>query len=408
MSKYPLPLGTWGLIRTDKATARSWRARAKYRDLDGTTRKVEARGPSAAAATRNLQIKLQKRQTPRNAIVASTNKISHLAEVFMAELERSDKAARTKDKYSFTVKKYISPGIGSIRVGEATPGVVDHFIRNVVDTAGPATARTCGAVLSWMFKIALRHDAVSINPVLGLSIPKSHAAKPQALDPEQFLDMRTKLIAWEQEPARGRNRSQDLHEIADFLVNTGLRTGELFALGWTDIDLDADPPTVHVHATVIRTSIGGVTIQDHPKSEHGIRYVTVPPYLAAALRNRRARQNNSGAPNPMGLVFPSSTGTVCDQNNVGKTWRKAADAIGYRWVTLKTFRKANATLIARTMGAEAAAYQVGHSKVSMTRKHYVEEYKEAIDTRAVLGAFNPTASGSEAPEPAEAENDRGE
>ncbi|GAA1787067.1 hypothetical protein GCM10009712_38100 [Pseudarthrobacter sulfonivorans] len=109
--------------------------------------------------------------------------------------------------------------------------------------------------------------------------------------------------------------------------------------------------------------------------------MTVPPYLAAALRNLRARQENSGAQNPMGLIFPSSTGTVCDQNNVGKTWRKAADAIGYSWVTLKTFRKAQETLIARTMGAETAAYQVGHSKVSMTRKHYVEEYKEAT-TRA--------------------------
>jgi integrase len=84
---------------------------------------------------------------------------------------------------------------------------------------------------------------------------------------------------------------------------------------------------------------------------------------------------------------------VCDPNNVGKTWRKAADAIGYSWVTLKTFRKANATLIARTMGAETAAYQAGHSKVSMTRKHYVEEYKEAIDTRAVLGAFDAANEG---------------
>ncbi|RAX43849.1 hypothetical protein DQ354_18490 [Arthrobacter sp. AQ5-06] len=163
-----------------------------------------------------------------------------MADVFLVELERSDKASRTKDKYAFSVKKYISPGIGSVRVGEATRGVIDHFIRNVVDASGPATARTCGAVLSWMFKIALRHDAVSINPVLGISIPRSQAAKPQALDPEQFLDLRTKLIAWEKEPVLGRTRSQDLHEIADFLVNTGLRAGEVFALGWSDMDLDAD------------------------------------------------------------------------------------------------------------------------------------------------------------------------
>ncbi|WP_434617522.1 hypothetical protein [Arthrobacter sp. A5] len=58
-------------------------------------------------------------------------------------------------------------------------------------------------------------------------------------------------------------------------------------------------------------------------------------------------------------------------------------------MTLKTFRKANAALIARAMGVEAAAYQAGHSKVSMTQQHYIEEYQEALDTRAVVDAFSP-------------------
>ncbi|MGO4859954.1 tyrosine-type recombinase/integrase [Arthrobacter sp. 2MCAF14] len=387
MSRYPLPLGTWGTIRTERATAKTWRARTNFRDMDGKLRQVEARGPSAAGARRNLQIRLQKRSTPRKGLIASTDKISQLADLYLLELDRSDKASRTKDKYSFTVKKYIAPALGSIRIGEATSGVIDYFIRGVVDNAGPATARTCGAVLSWMFKIARRHDAVTTNPVLGISIPRTPSAKPQGLAPEQFLDLRSKLIAWENEPALGRTRTRELHEIADFLIFTGLRAGELFALRWEDIELDATPPTVFINATVIRTSTGGVRIQDHPKSQHGIRHVTVPDFLVDRLRERPSRQDPTT--NPLNLVFPSTTGTVCDPNNVGKTWRKAADAIGYPWVTLKTFRKANATIIARTMGVEAAAYQAGHSKVSMTQKHYVEEYKEALDTRGALNAFNP-------------------
>ena len=52
---------------------------------------------------------------------------------------------------------------------------------------------------------------------------------------------------------------------------------------------------------------------------------------------------------PLGLIYPSSSGTVMDANNVGKIWRVASDAIGYDWVTLKTFRKTNATMIAKTM-----------------------------------------------------------
>lgn len=352
MSRYPLPLSTWGTIRTGRVTLTMRRALANYRGLDGKLRNVEARGPSAAAARRDLQVRLRERQTPGHGLVDPTSHVSELAEIFGVDLERSDKASRTKDKYAYCSKKYIIPGMGSLRLGEVTPGVVDHFIRSVVENAGPPTARSCGAVLSGMFKIALRHDAVAINPVLGITIPRIHSANPKALDAEQYRDLRAKLIDWERAPAPGRTRTQELHEISDFLIATGLRPGELFALRWDDIDLQNGPPTAFINATVIRTSTGGVRIQDHPKTRHGIRHVTLPAFLVTSLQIRQARQGRTeeSEANPLHLIFPSSTGTVCDPNNIGRAWHKAVEAIGYGWVTLKTFRKANATLITRTMG----------------------------------------------------------
>lgn len=389
MAREPLPLGTWGSVKVSRIAAGTWGARAKYRDMDGKVRIVEARGGSAASARRNLLQKFADRKTPRYGLVNPRSKINELVEVFLVELQASDKADRTKDKYAYCIKKYIAPAIGEIRVGEATSGVIDNFIRKLVEDAGPSTARSCGAVMSWMFKLALRHDAITVNPVIGVSIPRNKTAKPQALDATQYQDLREKLIGWETAPALGRPRSQELHEIADCLIATGARPGELFALRWDDIDLVADPPTVFINATVIRTSTGGVRIQDHPKSQHGIRHLTLPDFLVEQLQERRKRQEETHAPNPLNLVFPSSTGTVCDANNVGKLWRKVADSLGYTWVTLKTFRKANATLIARTLGPEAAAYQAGHSKVSMTQEHYIEELREALDTRSVVDAFKP-------------------
>ncbi|MFB9164123.1 tyrosine-type recombinase/integrase [Arthrobacter psychrochitiniphilus] len=175
----------------------------------------------------------------------------------------------------------------------------------------------------------------------------------------------------------------------DFFIATGVRPGELFAVRWDDLDLTATPPTVFINATVIRKRTGSARIQGHPKSQHGVRHLAIPAFLVEQLLLRRNRQKQSGVSNPLDLIFPSSTGTTVDPNNVGKLWRKVADRAGYEWVTFKTFRKATSTRIARTLGPEAAAYQAGHSKISMTQKHYIEEIHEALDSTSVTDAFKP-------------------
>ncbi|MFB9164122.1 hypothetical protein [Arthrobacter psychrochitiniphilus] len=141
-----------------------------------------------------MQQKLVDRKTPRDGLVNSRDKIEQLAKVFLAGLEASDKASRTKDKYDYCVNKYILPALGEVRIGEATSGVIDRFIRGLVEDVGPSTARSCGAVLSWMFKVALRHDAVTSNPVRGITIPHGKKSKLKALDVEQYRDLRAKVI----------------------------------------------------------------------------------------------------------------------------------------------------------------------------------------------------------------------
>ena len=131
MAREPLPLGTWGSVKVSRIAAGTWGARAKYRDMDGKVRIVEARGGSAASARRNLLQKFADRKTPRYGLVNPRSKINELVEVFLVELQASDKADRTKDKYAYCIKKYIAPAIGEIRVGEATSGVIDNFIRKL-------------------------------------------------------------------------------------------------------------------------------------------------------------------------------------------------------------------------------------------------------------------------------------
>jgi hypothetical protein len=72
---------------------------------------------------------------------------------------------QTKGLYRYVVEKYVLPGVGQLRLNEATTGVVDAFLKATTRNAGPRTAKSARAVLSGMFGLATRLDVIASNPV---------------------------------------------------------------------------------------------------------------------------------------------------------------------------------------------------------------------------------------------------
>ncbi|MFC7756670.1 hypothetical protein [Tsukamurella soli] len=64
MARPKLEIGTYGEIAVKEESPGSWRATARYRDLDGTTRLVKAYGQSESKAKAALKSKLKKRRRP--------------------------------------------------------------------------------------------------------------------------------------------------------------------------------------------------------------------------------------------------------------------------------------------------------------------------------------------------------
>jgi integrase len=63
MARPPLPLGTYGKIKTWQESG-AWLARAQFRDFDGAVRPVKRSGKTKAAAIRKLKAALAERQRP--------------------------------------------------------------------------------------------------------------------------------------------------------------------------------------------------------------------------------------------------------------------------------------------------------------------------------------------------------
>lgn len=405
MARPALPIGQQGNIATKQLGPKRWESLCRIRDEDGVTRRVRAMGASRNMAINALGAKLKERNASSGVELTPESKVAELAEAWFSSL---DKASGTMDAYRHTLDRHILPGLGARTIRETRTSHLDKFIRKVAEPAlrtvtikpgmtremsvgGPSAAKMCRVVLSSMFSMAVRHDALLHNPVREVSaIPRSKAASNRALTVDEMQALRRRVLEWQNEDHMGPARSQDVIDRVDLFIATGVRPGELLALRWQDLNLTADIPTLEVTGTVRRSKGLGLHRQAYPKSESGERILQLPPFAVSMLRRRKMAE----PPNDLDLVFTSRTGGLLEPNNFNRQWAQVRGE-EFAWVTGKSFRKAVATMIKESAdgGMGAAAAQLGHSSEDITRRYYVERDKNAPDLRVILEQFaGPTGT----------------
>ncbi|MEW1820400.1 site-specific integrase [Arthrobacter sp. NPDC080031] len=391
MPRPPLQIGTWGKISRDEVSPGVWRAMARFRDFDGVTRKVEARATATSRndkggkAERLLIAALTDRAMPAGEDITSETRINKLAVIWWAEFEDAGRAINTRTRYRDILDHYVSPGLGGLRIREATVSTLDRFLKTTRLKHGYSTAKQCKTVLSGMLGLAARHGALDGNPLRDVAtIPIKHKAV-RALTVAEVVALRTGLRKWEADkPQAGRYPTVDILDVIDIMLATGARIGEALALRWKDVDLKSERPTVTVTGTIVYVPKQGLTIQDHPKSANSRQRYFLPSFAVQMLQRRQIGQVEA---NPWDVVFPSAVGSLRDPNNLRRQWRAASEDLGFQWVTPHTFRKTVGTLLEASSGVAVASAQLGHSSEDVTRKHYVQKTHEAPDNTSLLEAF---------------------
>src|SRR4051794_2327284 len=120
MARPPLPVGTWGNIRTEQHGPGRFCARARFRDYDGKTRDVEAFGTTRPAAVRALQVKLRDRVAPNDDEITRETFVSVLADLWLDEIIAEEGVRpQTISRYEISVRVSIKPALGDLRIREA-------------------------------------------------------------------------------------------------------------------------------------------------------------------------------------------------------------------------------------------------------------------------------------------------
>jgi integrase len=88
-----------------------------------------------------------------------------------------------------------------------------------------------------------------------------------------------------------------------------------------------------VTGSVVRLKGQGLVRQDRTKGGDE-RSVPLPQFAVDALHRRKGGRQR---PNTVGVIFPSSTGTLRDPDNFGKQWREVRDSLGLPDVSSHSF-----------------------------------------------------------------------
>lgn len=385
MPRQRLAVGSAGEITTSRRDG-YWRARARFRDYDGRRRQIEATGSTKGKAKTRLREKISTRHHPSGeGSITETTTVTDLARLWLDEIRRSGRTPQTIARYEHILDSRGLPALGDLTLAEARVSILDRAIKAVADQA-PAQAYLLRVVLRQMFAMAVRHDALEVNPASATATVNRPKKQPVALRAADIAKLRDAVRVWRngQGAIMGPRPDGNLPAAVDLMLATGVRISEALALRWEDVDLNnPDGPTITVAATMVYLKGQGTIRQDKPKTASGHRVLHLPDFAVDALRDLCPAH-----PEPNQPVFTTKNSTHLSSANFRRSLRSALTDAGLdakQWhphqlrVTVGTALAHNAGV-----GIENAAAVLGHSGTEITRKHYVERLRQAPDVNAVL------------------------
>jgi integrase len=156
---------------------------------------------------------------------------------------------------------------------------------------------------------------------------------------------------------------------------TGMRRGELLALQWSDVDLDAAKPFLRVERSLEETK-AGLRLKS-PKTKRGRRSVTLPADAVAMLRSHKVEQMQLRLALGMGnikqdtLVFSDVEGRPLNPHAISRAWRRVCDTEKLPRVSFHALRHTHVSVLIKAgVDVLTISRRIGHSRASMTLDVY--------------------------------------
>jgi integrase len=239
-----------------------------------------------------------------------------------------------------------------------------YFSRLEQEGRSPQLRRKVHVVLNVALQTAVNWEYVHRNVMERVTRPKVHRSEAKAMTAPQAAQFLK---------AAKEDRLFALYHLA---LATGMRQGELLALHWSDIDLDAGTIAVRKSLLEIRKRYMEALNLDQPltrtitKSKTGRRTVDLPFESINVLREHRERMLAEGLNSEW--VFVSSEGTPIRKSNlINKSLKPLLAKAGLPHFPFHALRHTHATLLfSLKTHPKLVQQRLGHSQVQLTLDTY--------------------------------------
>jgi integrase len=269
--------------------------------------------------------------------------------------------------YAELCRKNLAPLLGGLALTKLQPAHISQAYAKALasgrrDGRGGLSARTVThmhRILREALQQAVRWQLLARNPADACRPPKVERKRMQVLDASATAAMI--------EAARPYSIFMPIL----LAVTTGMRRGEIAALRWKSVDLEAGQ--LAVIASTEQTKAG--CREKETKSGRG-RTIELPAMLVEELRKHRLRQAQTLLSigirvTPDHHVIMRPDGMAVTPNGLTASYKTFLNARGLQRVRLHDLRHTHAThLLAAGIHPKIASERLGHSKVGITLDLY--------------------------------------
>jgi integrase len=356
-------------VRVTSAGARAFVF--NYRTKAGTERRITIGGPpawdiaKARKEARALRLRVDGGGDPMGAMhsVREAPTLADLAARFETEHLTKRRPSTVRD-YKAMLQRHVLPAFGSHKVAAIQAEQIEALHAKIAKSA-PYVANRVAAVLSKMFKLAVKWRMRTDNPVSG--IERSPEEKRQRyLSPAEIIRLSEALAA---HPERGSANAVRL------LLLTGARRGEMLSATWDQFDF----------ALGAWTKPGATTKQ---KTDHRIPLSAPALQLLVEMKTGTDKENERRAlyqKAPVPFLFPGKDGEP--QTDIKHFWASICRTAKIEGVRVHDLRHTHASILASLgLSLPIIGALLGHTQAATTHRyaHLMDDPLRAATER--LGA----------------------